>query len=147
MSDWPIGYWPFVKFWCELNGRRLILYYLTLVPVWNHAQFMVQAQIEQRATRRFSLRLPLVVSNSQGGEISAVTRDISSRGICFYMDAPPAIDSDLQFTLTLPPEITLTGPIRVRCFARVVRVKEGSEGVGAAVAAVINRYEFLADRC
>jgi len=107
---------------------------------------MVQVQAELRATRRFSLRLPLVIKHPQGGEISAVTRDISSRGICFYMDAPPTIDSDLQFTLTLPPEITLTGPIQVRCFARVVRVKEGSEGVGSAVAAVIDRYEFLADR-
>jgi hypothetical protein len=107
---------------------------------------MAQAQSEQRATRRFSLRLPLVVTQPYGGEISAVTRDISSRGICFYMDTPPAVDSDLQFTLTLPPEVTLTGPIRVRCFARVVRVKEGSEGVGSTVAAVIDRYEFLADR-
>jgi hypothetical protein len=107
---------------------------------------MLQAQTEQRITRRFSLRLPLVVNDSQRGEIAAVTRDISSRGICFYMDAPPSVDSDLQFTLTLPPEITLTGPIRVRCFARVVRVKTGSEGVGSAVAAVIERYEFLAER-
>jgi len=107
---------------------------------------MARLQVEQRATRRFSLRLPLMVKHPQKGEIAAVTRDISSRGICFYLDSPLEVDSDLQFTLTLPPEITLTSPIRVRCFGRVLRVKADTGGTGTAVAAIIHRYEFLAER-
>jgi hypothetical protein len=76
----------------------------------------------------------------------AYTRDVSSRGICFYFDTSLELGADLQFTLTLPPEITLTDAIRVRCYAKVVRVDPGLSGSGVAVAAVIERYEFLADR-
>ena len=107
---------------------------------------MSQALAEKRATRRFSLRLPVAVTDRQNGEVSAFSRDISSRGICFLIDMPMAVGSDLQFTLTLPPEVTLTGAIRVRCYARVVRVEDGRMGMSTAVAAVIDRYEFLADR-
>ena len=108
---------------------------------------MAQPQVEQRATRRFALRLPVTVKHPDKGDLHAVTRDISSRGICFRMDAsvPLAMDSDLQFTLILPPEITLTSPIRVRCFAHVVRVNH--EGPSTAIAATIHRYEFLTERC
>ena len=107
---------------------------------------MVQVQPEKRTSRRFALSLPLVVKHPQKGETPAHTRDVSSRGICFYIDTPLEVGSDLQFTLTLPPEVTLTDAIRVRCYARVVRVDPGPEGVGIAVAAIIDRYEFLAER-
>ncbi len=107
---------------------------------------MLQPQPERRATRRFLLRLPVALKHPQKGEVSAHTRDISSRGICFYVDAPLAVGSDVQFTLTLPSENTMTEAILVRCFARVVRVEDGPKGSGAAVAATIERYEFLADR-
>ncbi len=106
---------------------------------------MSQPQVERRATRRFSLRLPVAVKHPEQGEVSAFTRDVSSRGICFYISTPLEIGSQLEFTLTLPPEITLTEAIRVRCTARVVRVEEG-DGNGLAVAAVIDRYEFLAEK-
>jgi hypothetical protein len=49
----------------------------------------------------------------------------------------------IEFTLTLPPEITLTESIRVRCKGKVVRVDDGDGKV--AVAAVIDEYEFLAE--
>jgi hypothetical protein len=47
--------------------------------------------------------------------------------------------------LTLPPEITLTESIRVRCKGRVVRVESGTPANKLAVAAVIDEYEFLAE--
>jgi hypothetical protein len=53
--------------------------------------------------------------------------------------------SALDFTLTLPPEITLTESIRVRCKGRVMRVESGGPNSKMAVAAVIDEYEFLAD--
>jgi hypothetical protein len=53
--------------------------------------------------------------------------------------------SNIDFTLTLPPEITLTESIRVRCQGRVLRVEGGPANGKVAVAAVIDEYEFLAD--
>jgi len=110
---------------------------------------MAEAQQEEkdkRATRRFALRLPVSVRYGQDGEEhTAQTRDVSARGICFYVDSAMQAGSALDFTLTLPPEITLTESIRVRCKGRVVRVESGGSNSKMAVAAVIDEYEFLAD--
>jgi len=100
---------------------------------------------EKRAARRFALRIPVSVvrgDNSNHNE-PAQLRDVSARGISLYLDSPIEQGSPLAFTLTLPPEITLTESIRVQCKGRVVRVEDsGSEGK-IAVAAVIEEYEFL----
>jgi len=102
---------------------------------------------DKRSTRRFALRLPVSVTYADEGaqEKSAETRDVSARGICFYLDSAIATGSPIEFTLTLPPEITLTESIRVRCKGKVVRVSEGGPDGKVAVAAVIDEYEFLAE--
>ena len=101
---------------------------------------------DKRATRRFALRLPVTVRYEQDEqEHAAQTRDVSARGICFYVDSAIQAGSAINFTLTLPPEITLTESIRVRCKGRVVRVEGGGPANKLAVAAVIDEYEFLAD--
>jgi hypothetical protein len=104
-------------------------------------------QDEKRATRRFALRLPVSVNyaGDSMGPLTAQTRDVSARGICFYLDAPMATGSPIEFTLTLPPEITLTESIRVRCKGKVVRVDDGLVDAKIPVAAVIDEYEFLAE--
>lgn len=108
---------------------------------------MAEAQQDKRTTRRFALRLPVSVSYTENGgeEKSALTRDVSARGICFYVDAPIATGAPIEFTLTLPPEITLTESIRVRCKGKVVRVDNGGPQGKVAVAAVIDEYEFLSE--
>lgn len=106
---------------------------------------MPQAQQEKRAARRFALQIPVSVTrdgDSNPGE-SAQIRDVSARGICLYLDSPIDQGSPIGFTLTLPPEITLTESIRVQCKGRVVRVENGSSAGKMAVAAVIEEYEFL----
>lgn len=101
---------------------------------------------EKRATRRFALRLPVTVRYGENTEEhTAQTRDVSARGICFFIDAAVQAGSPIDFTLTLPPEITLTESIRVRCKGRVVRIEGGNPAGKMAVAAVIEEYEFLAD--
>jgi PilZ domain len=104
-------------------------------------------QAEKRATRRFALRLP--VSVNYAGTTAAVfpahTRDVSARGICFYLDAPLTTGAAIEFTLTLPPEITLTESIRVRCKGKVVRVDQDLTDSKVPVAAVIEEYEFLSE--
>jgi hypothetical protein len=102
-------------------------------------------QAEKRATRRFALRLPVLVNYT--GDVSATlqahTRDVSARGICFHLDVPMSAGSSIEFTMTLPPEITLTESIRVRCKGKVVRVDESLADAKFPVAAVIDEYEFL----
>jgi hypothetical protein len=106
---------------------------------------MSQAYAEQRSTRRIALTLPVAVrmTDSDAPEMSAHTKDVSARGIYFYMDSHPQAGSRLEFTLTLPPEITLTEEIRVKCVGRVVRVESQTPGK-VGIAAAIEQYEFLA---
>jgi len=105
---------------------------------------MTEAQ-EKRAARRFALRIPVSVAREEDAKFneSAQIRDVSARGVCLYLDAPIAQGSPIGFTLTLPPEITLTESIRVQCKGRVVRIEDGGAEGKMAVAAVIEEYEFL----
>ncbi len=103
---------------------------------------MAEPQQEKRAARRFPLRVPVSVDHQNTTEAAQI-RDVSARGICFYLESSIAQGSPIGFTLTLPPEITLTESIRVQCKGRVVRVEDGREDGRLAVAAVIEEYEFL----
>jgi len=106
---------------------------------------MAEPQQEKRAARRFALHVPVSVSTNDGnaGSESAQIRDVSARGICFYLESNVSPGSPIGFTLTLPPEITLTESIRVQCKGRVVRVEDPRSDGKLAVAAVIEQYEFL----
>ncbi len=105
---------------------------------------MVGAQ-EKRAARRFALEVPVAINRNGHSrhDESAQVRDVSARGICLYLNAPIEQGSPIGFTLTLPPEITLTESIRVQCKGRVVRTEHGLEAGKIAAAAVIEEYEFL----
>jgi hypothetical protein len=106
---------------------------------------MAEAQQEKRAARRFALRIPVSVARGEDtnyGE-SAEIRDVSARGISLQLDSPIDQGSPIGFTLTLPPEITLTESIRVQCKGRVVRIEDRSIEGKMTVAAVIEEYEFL----
>jgi hypothetical protein len=46
-------------------------------------------------------------------------------------------------TLTFPPHVTLTEPLRVRFTARVVRAEVPLPASRVGIAAVIEEYEFL----
>jgi hypothetical protein len=101
---------------------------------------------EKRAMRRFPLQLPVTLTTTSGEplEATAESRDVSSHGICFYCDAALAPDSVIEFTVTLPAEVTMTEPISVRCNGTVVRVENNDGGGKFAIAAAIDSYEFVA---
>ncbi len=106
---------------------------------------MAEARQEKRAARRFALRVPVTVdrgANGSKGEMAQI-RDVSARGICFHVDSAMEQGAPIGFTLTLPPEITLTESIRVQCKGRVVRVEDDTADGKMVVAAVIEEYEFL----
>lgn len=104
---------------------------------------MAQPQSEKRANRRFSLDLPVVVKFLENGtyEVSGRTRDVSSRGVFFYVNSEIREGASIEFIMTLPSEITLTDPIRVQCTGKVVRVDRGAGEQGVAVA--IDKYDFV----
>ena len=105
---------------------------------------MAEPQQEKRAARRFALRVPVTVNRDHSSQNEAARiRDVSARGICFDLDSNVTQGSPIGFTLTLPPEITLTESIRVQCKGRVVRVENTRPDGKVGVAAVIEEYEFL----
>jgi hypothetical protein len=105
---------------------------------------MSEPQQEKRAARRFALHLPVTVgADGETGQGTGQIRDVSARGICFYIESAIDQGSPIGFTLTLPPEITLTDSIRVHCKGKVVRIDNSSPDGRMAVAAIIEEYEFL----
>lgn len=104
---------------------------------------MTEAQSERRSNRRFSLDLPVVVKFLDNGtyEVTGRTRDVSSRGVFFYLNSGINEGASIEFVMTLPSEITLTDPIRVQCSGKVVRVDRIADRHGVAVA--IDKYDFV----
>lgn len=103
---------------------------------------------ERRLARRYDLSLPVSVRlpiNLDDGPRSGQTRDISTRGVYFVVQKDLAPGTELDFTLTLPGEITRGTEVLVRVHGRVVRVDrrrdEDHETIG--VAAVIERYDII----
>jgi hypothetical protein len=100
---------------------------------------------ERRTAQRFHIKLPMTVrwtSETAIGEARTESRDVSSRGVYFFLPKKVKSGSAIEIILTLPHEITLAGPVRVRCLGRVQRTENGEEGT-AGVVAEIERYEFL----
>jgi hypothetical protein len=106
---------------------------------------MAQPQPEKRTTRRFSLDLPISVKFLDNGkrELAGRTRDVSSRGVFMYLDTDITAGAPIEFVMTLPPEITLADPIRVRCMGKILRADKVAVGQGIAVA--IEKYDFLGE--
>ena len=100
---------------------------------------------DQRTSRRFSLKLPVSIrcDNGHVQEVPAEMRDVSAQGVFFYAGSSLSDGAKVEFTLTLPPEITLTESIRVRCRGRIVRIDNTKPKIG--VAAIIEQYDFVPD--
>ena len=103
---------------------------------------------ERRTARRYDLSLPVIIRvpvEDTAENKSGKTRDISTRGVYFTMDEQVESGSELDITLTLPPEITQGTEVFVRAQGRVVRVeKRNGEGdLRLGVAAVIERYDII----
>lgn len=103
---------------------------------------------ERRLARRYDLALPVVVHLTVNKEAphSGQTRDISTRGVYFTLQKELSPGTELDFTLTLPAEITQGTEVFVRAHGRVVRVdreKELETAANVGVAAVIERYDII----
>ncbi|MGA9883419.1 MAG: PilZ domain-containing protein [Candidatus Acidiferrales bacterium] len=103
---------------------------------------------ERRTARRYDLSLPVNVRVPVSREPrpqNGRTRDISTRGVYFTVQNDLTPGTEVDFTLTLPAEITRGGEVFVRAHGRVVRVDkrmdDNHETTG--VAAVIERYDII----
>ena len=104
---------------------------------------MAEPQQEKRACTTISAPRASYASNARM-PLNPRSFAMLARG-AFVSTLSPTVaqGSPIGFTLTLPPEITLTESIRVQCKGRVVRVENGRADGKLAVAAVIEEYEFL----
>jgi hypothetical protein len=98
---------------------------------------------ERRRIPRFRVRAPLTVLAGDR-EIPAYTRDLSNRGVYFYLasDDCGLIDQDFEFLVELPPEITLSTFCRIRCRGRALRKDKARMNL-TGVAAEILDYSIL----
>jgi hypothetical protein len=103
---------------------------------------------ERRTARRYDLSLPVNVRlpiSREPKSHSGQTRDISTRGVYFTVQNELAPGTELDFTLTLPAEITRGTEVFVRAHGRVIRVdkRTDDEHETIGVAAVIERYDII----
>jgi hypothetical protein len=100
---------------------------------------------ERRASERYQFKLPMIVrwTNDQAiGEAETESRNVSLRGVSFVLPQEVSSDSQVEILLTLPHEITMAGPVNVRCIGSIKRAEQDEPGQVGMVA-VIERFEFL----
>lgn len=103
---------------------------------------------ERRMARRYDLSLPVNIRmpvNRDPRSHSGQTRDISTRGVYFTLQNDLLPGTEVDFTLTLPAEITRGTEVFVRAHGRVVRVDKRTDDnhQSVGVAAVIERYDII----
>lgn len=100
----------------------------------------------RRDGQRFSRNAPLTVLIGDR-EIPAYTRDLSNRGVYFYLDLPHSnlVDRNFEFTVKLPPEVTISTYCSIRGRGRMIR-KENISGSLMGIAAEILQYAILRDQ-
>lgn len=103
---------------------------------------------DRRGSRRHKIRVPLTLI-LEDREIQTYTRDLSSRGVYFYLAAADSalIDSNLQFLVDFPAEVATSTECRIRCKGRLVRREQTSRNTAeTGLAAEIMEYSLLGDR-
>jgi len=98
---------------------------------------------KQRSAPRFEMRIPLKLK-FMGEWLPGFTRDVSTSGVCFYVQLNHVADvgGNIEFIITLPPEVTKSTSLHLQCEGTVVRT-DYSEFMGQSIAAKIHHYTFL----
>ncbi len=96
--------------------------------------------VELRAAVRFPLCVPITISTA-GGDLAAVTENISANGVLFQLATALPVGSIVSFTIAMPAEAMGTPTdVVLHCSGRVVRCIPDIETTH--VAAVIDEYHF-----
>jgi hypothetical protein len=100
---------------------------------------------EKRVLPRFPLEMPVWLRlPGSDATVHAKTRDVSASGVFFYVNCEIRENSEIEFTMTLPPELTRTAAIQVSCKGKVVRIQNDPASGKIGIAAAIYSYDFLA---
>lgn len=98
---------------------------------------------ERRRHRRIDMELPIeIFLEGSGVPVVGATKNVSAGGVKFVVARRLEQNSELEFVLSLPPEITLCDTMRMRCKGRILRVSTEGEFGSTAVASIQN-YEFV----
>jgi len=104
---------------------------------------------DARTGKRFPLELPIKFHKAEeNSEHSGVTGNLSAAGVYIRADASLEVGSNVEFEITLPPEVTGSkDSVVVQCRGRVVRTDELPAERGPSdsrgVACVIDSYDFV----
>jgi hypothetical protein len=98
---------------------------------------------DRRGRQRYHLNAPLIMMVGNR-EISAYTRDLTNRGVYFFLNEEDTalVENDFDFTLEMPPEITLSTCCLIQCKARTLRKETASKEL-TGVAAEILDYSIV----
>jgi len=95
-----------------------------------------------RTGRRFPMHLPLRFLGEHAIP-SGSTANISAAGVYLFVQGGLAVDSAIEFEITLPAEsIGPTHDAHLHCHGRVVRCDAKGEDGRTGVACMIERYEI-----
>ena len=92
--------------------------------------------MDARRTDRFPVEESIAaiwMDNGRTRRVVGKTRDISTKGVFFYVDTQPGEDSRLEVILEFPNRVTGNHSSPVSCRGRVVRVEPQRERFGVAV--------------
>jgi len=97
----------------------------------------VQGSGERRSAVRYPLQLPvIVIDDSNQEEIHGVTRDISAKGIYFWISYW-SVETEFKLKMIFPAQITHGEGARAMCRGRTVRIESTSTGRRTGIAATI----------
>ncbi len=103
-----------------------------------HALTRPISQNPVRAAVRFPIRLALTIQ-TESGAYKAYTENVSANGLLFVCDFIPAVNSKIEFTMTMPSEIMGSAKdVCIHCIGRIVRHEQNGQEKKAAV--VIDEY-------
>jgi hypothetical protein len=79
---------------------------------------------DRRERQRFRINAPVTLFIGDR-EIPAYTRDLSNRGVYLYLSLVDSaqIESEFEFTVELPPEVTFATCCQIRCRGQAVRTE------------------------
>lgn len=100
---------------------------------------------ERRKSQRFDLTLPIHVIRLSEKSVSLVgrTRDVSSGGAYFLLNADVDAGTPIEFFVTLQGGLSSVSKVRLRCLGRVTRAERMGEEGHLGIAATIDRYQFV----
>lgn len=100
---------------------------------------------EHRRHRRYQISIPVEICGPEKVDttVQTTSRDISAKGIYFMLSPGVELGSEVEFYLSLPPQMCQGKRVRVHCSGRVVRREPQAEQQRIGVAAVIDEYEFM----